>query len=298
VGLAVLSLPASLTVSTLKGMRLAESLIVQIGYICVLAGVLVLISGLCLFAILLNRQLKAQAVTEENSTEMTDLGLVQEGRKGLEPTDRSIEAFLAPCVTAVAVYSKSKLYFPVSAPGNEEIEGKRPESKWSFSSVSQHSNPNSLSAEHNWSVCHSEAPQLSPISQHKRPQTSQNRYIVAISDRDKSMLRQIIGLTVISTAAGGVFMVILVVFSTVKAVRTAESVLAILCFSSILEIAAFFMIAVIFTLDIQVKSKENLQFVSELARKMKDAKASLSLAPSFKHLAARFQAYLGLEAVH
>lgn len=294
IALAIVSVPASVTVSILKGMRMAESISVQIGYICVWIGVIVLVSGLCLFAILLNKQLKAQAVFEGNKTEVTEQ---EEAKKGdFLPTERSIEAFSVPSdMTFAAVGSKSRPYLPIFVPLSEEIAVKQTDSKWSFSSVSQHSASNEPIEQH-WSLCHSESPRYSiPVLRERRENPHKKGYIVAISDRDKDMLRQIIALTVISAIIGVIFTVILIVFSTVEAVRKPEVSLAILSITAILEIAVFFIITVIFTMEIEGKSKENLQFVSELALKLKDVKASLHISPGFKHLYMRFHAYLGLE---
>lgn len=264
----------------------------QIGYACVWVGVVVLVSGLCLFAVLLNKQLKAQAGFEGNNTEVTEQ---EEARKGdFLPTERSIEPFAVPTdMTFAAICNKSRPYLPISVPLSEEM--KQTNSKWSFSSLSQQSASNEP-IEYRWSLCHSESPRYSlPILPERPRNPLKTGYIVAISDRDKDMLRQIIGLTVISAITGVIFMLILVVFSTVEGARQPAPSLAILTVTAVLEIAVFFIISVIFTMEIEGKSKENLQFVSELALKLKDVKANLHISPGFKHLYMRFHAYLGLQ---
>lgn len=277
--LALLSIPGSLALCIV---RAKHGISLQIAYICVSFGIFVIVTGLSLFALLINKQLKSHEI-EENTTEETQPDASNLKFMRVLPVNRSVES------VPITIALKWIGYSPLVT--TEVTQRDRP---WSLSSANDSSVP-SQAVERSWSMCPSVIPPVSLTSPRTPSSHSPlDRYIVSISPRDKSIMQQILCLTIISTSVGLIILTISTVFSLFPDISSTYTTLALLTVISILEIAVISIIGVVFTLEIKVKEKENLQFVAELARKLKDVKANLYLDERCRGLNKRFRAYLGV----
>ena len=303
-GFMVLAFPASVTISVVKGLRTVESVWFQLGYLFMCLGVGIIVTGLCLFGLLLTLSLRQECFDEESSAPpLPDCSLKRQCTipQITQNTERSLdEDVLQPAL------SRFEAILNVERRAQRVNTFASPQCRDDFElglqwSISNSSIPDQRRAQgqYDWSM-HLSGQKHTPVlvedqseKGYVRGKQGKDRYLVAVSGQDRTVLRKIIVLTVASVMVGAVVVVLSVLFTTIHSIRSPYSILVVLWVISLMELFVFSMITLIFTMEIKVKSKENLQFVSELARRLDKMKVSVTISPLFPKLSSRFHSYVG-----
>lgn len=264
------SFVVSLAFSICQGLRVGSKQLIVPGIIFVILAASSILGGICFFGLLLNKY-----IVRTDSREEEDWPGAYSGQNGPNSPEKTVDQLpvLTQTLSRQTVESELMLARAQTVPMRAIIE-----SDLQSETSDEHSCPWSVSdtslrleegvspwSRFNSSTNLSSSRESNHSKRSNRPAVAEGKsYVVLMSRQDKLILKQIIILTTVSTLTGVIVIALTLIIAASEVVHESKLALILLYLVSGMEFFAYVVVLLIFSTEIKVKSKENLQFISEV----------------------------------
>ena len=285
-----ISFAVSLSFSICQGLRTGSKQLIVPGVIFVVLAASTILGGICFFGLLLNKYIVRSGSGQENEWEEVPRSLLISSN--LDNTEDHLPV-LTPTLSRQTMESdlvlmRAQTVSMKAVMETEYCEESQEKSRtWSVSNTSFRLDEAASPWSRFNSSLHLSSPQPSPPpAPLKSAQSDEKNYIVLMSWQDKLILRQIIILTTVSTLTGVIVIALTLIIAASEVVHESKWALILLYLVSAMEFFAYVVVLLIFSTEIKVKSKENLQFISEvtvpqIALRISKSPGKVTLQPRF-----------------
>lgn len=310
----LLSFPVCISVSTVKGLRVNQSVFRIIGYSLICVGVVIITAGLVLFGRKLSNLAKELEERDiEEACLMSEICSASREAPGSKRRQNSIDdppeltrwvSDLSSLHEVVVKLRTSSLQ--VRSMDEEELNESNFHAIWSVSSESAESGRRngegkvwSRLATFNASESHqSTLPR--PSVQPSPPCTDAKKdYLVVMTRDDQAVLHQVLVMTTLSAIVGGVDIVVSIFFVLVpQSTVQPWVVLGSLYLTLSLEFFSSALVLLVFTTNIRVKEKERLEHLVKVRRTQvaeHNRDASIMMGVDLPRIGRKLQQFIGAE---
>lgn len=290
-----ISFAVSLAFSICQGLRVGSKQLIVPGVIFVVLAVSIILGGICFFGLLLNKYIVRSGSGQEKEWEevprslmaSSQLNKTEDDLPVLTPTlsRQTMESDLV-LVRAHTLDIKTIRETGVYSEDDSKVSEEKSRT-WSVSNSSLRLEEVVSPWSRFNSSLHLSTPRSNPQPvQRQTAQSEEKNYVVLMSWQDKLILRQIIILTTVSTLTGVAVIGLTLLIAASEVVHESKWALILLYLVSAMEFFAYVVVLLIFSTEIKVKSKENLQFISEvtvpqIALRISKSPGKVTLQPQF-----------------